>query len=447
MTARTRISDLRALADGTTVTVGGFIDTIRDQKKVQFVIVRDESGAAQLVNPALREDDENAASEPERLELTALISRLTGGSFIQVTGELKIDERVKLGGLEVKIHTLEVTGMAEPEPPIAEDSNIDKRMDWRFLDLRRPAANLIFRIQTTFEHGMRSWWVGKDWIEIHTPKLMASASESRAELFEVGYFDTVAYLAQSPQFFKQMAQPAGFGAVFEIAPAFRADPSFTARHATEFTSVDAEMSWVSSHHDVMAMQEQVITAGITAVVEKHGAAISELLGTELSVPTTPFPRVTLQKAREIVAAGGYDIPRADGDLDPEAERRLSAYIMETEGHPFVFVTDYDSTIRPFYHMRHADNPALTNSYDLLFNGVEISTGAQREHRIEVLEAQAKEKGMDLEELETYLSFFKHGVPPHGGFGMGLARVIMLMLGQSSIRETTFLFRGPNRLLP
>ena len=447
MTARTRISDLRALADGTTVTVGGFIETIRDQKKVQFVIVRDESGAAQLVNPALREDDENAASEPDRLELTALISRLTGGSFIQVTGELKIDERVKLGGLEVKIHTLEVTGMAEPEPPIAEDSNIDKRMDWRFLDLRRPAANLIFRVQTTFEHGMRSWWVGKDWIEIHTPKLMASASESRAELFEVGYFDTVAYLAQSPQFFKQMAQPAGFGAVFEIAPAFRADPSFTARHATEFTSVDAEMSWVSSHHDVMAMQEQVITAGITAVVEKHGGAISELLGTELSIPTTPFPRVTLQKAREIVAAGGYDIPRADGDLDPEAERRLSAYIMETEGHPFVFVTDYDSTIRPFYHMRHADNPALTNSYDLLFNGVEISTGAQREHRIEVLEAQAKEKGMDLEELETYLSFFKHGVPPHGGFGMGLARVIMLMLGQSSIRETTFLFRGPNRLLP
>lgn len=447
MTPRTRIADLSSLPDGTAVSVGGFIDTIRDQKKVQFVILRDESGAAQLVNPAFREDDENAASEPERLELTSLISSLTSGSFIRVTGELKIDERVKLGGLEIKIHSLDVTGMAEPEPPIAEDSNIDKRLDWRFLDLRRPAANLIFRVQTTFEHGMRSWWVNQDWIEIHTPKLMASASESRAELFEVGYFDTVAYLAQSPQFFKQMAQPAGFGAVFEIAPAFRADPSFTARHATEFTSVDAEMSWVSSHHDVMAMQEQVITAGITAVVEKHGPAISDLLGVDLSVPATPFPRVTLEKAREIVAAGGYDIPRADGDLDPEAERRLSAYIHETEGHPFVFVTDYDSTIRPFYHMRHADNPALTNSYDLLYQGVEISTGAQREHRIDVLEAQAKEKGMDLEELETYLNFFKHGVPPHGGFGMGLARVIMLMLGQSSIRETTFLFRGPNRLLP
>jgi aspartyl-tRNA synthetase len=276
---------------------------------------------------------------------------------------------------------------------------------------------------------------------------MASASESRAELFEVGYFDTTAYLAQSPQFFKQMAQPAGFGAVFEIAPAFRADPSFTARHATEFTSVDAEMSWIDSHHDVMNMHEQVLVAGITAVVEKFGPSITEILGSDVTVPTTPFPRVTLAEAREIVEAGGYELPRADGDLDPEAERRLSAYIEETYGHPFVFVTDYDSSIRPFYHMRHADNPGLTNSYDMLYRGVEISTGAQREHRIDVLLAQAVDKGMDVEELESYLDFFRHGVPPHGGFGMGLARVMMLMLDQPSIRETTFLFRGPNRLTP
>ena len=447
VTTRTRIADLAQTPDGTTVSVGGFIETVRDQKKVQFIILRDESGSAQLVNPALREDDPEAGSSPERRALTDSISELSAGTFVYATGELKLDERVKLGGLEVKIHSLEVTGVAEPEPPIAEDSSVDKRMDWRFLDLRRPAANLIFRAQTAFEHGMRSWWVENNWIEIHTPKFMASASESRAELFEVGYFDTTAYLAQSPQFFKQMAQPAGFGAVFEIAPAFRADPSFTARHATEFTSVDAEMSWVDSHHDVMAMHEQVLIAGITAVVEKYGAQISDVMGVELTVPTSPFPRVTLQEAREIVSAGGYDIPRADGDLDPEAERRLSAYIEETHGHPFVFVTDYDTSIRPFYHMRHADNDALTKSYDLLFRGTEISTGAQREHRIEILEAQAKDKGMDLDELQSYCDFFRHGVPPHGGFGMGLARVMMLMLEQSSIRETTFLFRGPNRLLP
>jgi aspartyl-tRNA synthetase len=235
--------------------------------------------------------------------------------------------------------------------------------------------------------------------------------------------------------------------VFEIAPAFRADPSFTARHATEFTSVDAEMSWISSHHDVMDMHEQVLVAGITAVVDKYGEAIAKEFDVPLTVPSTPFPRVTLTEAREIVTAGGYELPRADGDLDPEAERRVSAYVEEKYGHPFVFVTDYDSSIRPFYHMRHAGNPGLTNSYDLLFRGVEIATGAQREHRIDVLKAQAADKGMDLEELGSYFDFFQHGVPPHGGFGMGLARVIMLMLGLSSIRESTFLFRGPNRLQP
>jgi aspartyl-tRNA synthetase len=276
---------------------------------------------------------------------------------------------------------------------------------------------------------------------------MASPSESRAELFEVEYFDTKAYLAQSPQFFKQMAQPAGFGKVFEVAPAFRADPSFTSRHATEFISVDAEMSWVSSHEDVMAMHEQLLVAGLTAVKEKHGAEIEAAFGTSVTVPSLPFPRIPLAEAHSILASRGYTVPRADGDLDPEGERRLSEYVKEQYGHEFVFVTDYTSNIRPFYHMRHDGDASLTKSYDLIFNGTEISTGAQREHRIEVLIAQAKEKGMEPAELDFYLDFFRYGVPPHGGFGMGLSRVIMLLLHQSSIREVTYLFRGPNRLLP
>ncbi|MFM6981928.1 MAG: aspartate--tRNA(Asn) ligase [Microbacteriaceae bacterium] len=446
MTTRTRVSALSALPDGP-VEVAGWVDTVRDQKKVQFVILRDESGAVQLVNPAVRELDAEAPDSAERLALTETISALNAGTFIRVTGELKADERVKLGGLEIKISALTVVTEAQPEPPIAEDSSVDKRMDWRFLDLRRPDANLIFRIQTTFEHALRCWWVDNDFIELHTPKLMASASESRAELFEMDYFDTKAYLAQSPQFFKQMAQPAGFGAIFEIGPAFRADPSFTSRHATEFTSVDAEMSWVESHEDVMAMHEAVIVAGLTAVKEKHGDAIAAAYGIELEVPSLPFPRIPLATAHEILAARGYTVPRADGDLDPEGERQLSAYVKEELGHDFVFVTDYFTNIRPFYHMRHEGNGELTNSYDLIYNGTEISTGAQREHRVDVLIEQAREKGLDPEELDFYLDFFRHGVPPHGGFGMGLARFLMLMLGLPSIRETTYLFRGPNRLLP
>ncbi|MGW4928725.1 aspartate--tRNA(Asn) ligase [Agromyces sp. NPDC004153] len=447
MTSRTLIKNLAALPDGP-VSVAGWVDTVRDQKKVQFVILRDETGAVQLVNPAVRELDPEGVSvgAAEALALTESISGLSHGTFVRVTGELKHDERVKLGGLEVKIGDLEVV-TAALEIPIAADSGLDKRMDWRFLDLRHPKQNLIFRIQTTFLHALRTYWVEHEFVEVQTPKLMASPSESRAELFQLEYFDTTAYLAQSPQHFKQMAQSAGFGKIFEVGPAFRADPSFTSRHATEFTSIDTEVSWIDSHEDVMRLHEELMVAGFTAVVEKHGAEVAELFGIELTVPTTPFPRIPLAEAKQIVADHGYVVPRADADMDPEGERRISQYVKEMYGHDFVFLTDYASTIRPFYHMRHEDDPSLTKSYDLIYNGTEISTGAQREHRIDVLVAQAESMGLDPEELGTYLEFFKYGVPPHGGFGMGLARVLMLMLGEGSIRETTYLFRGPTRLLP
>lgn len=442
MKQRIVIKNLSALDDGT-VSVSGWVETVRDQKKVQFVVLRDESGAVQLVNPRTTGADGVVVTD----EPATSISGLAQGTFVTVTGQLKHDERVKLGGIEIKLDTLTVVSAAIPETPIAADSSLDKRMDWRFLDLRNPRQNLIFRIQTTFEHALRTYWIEHDFIELHTPKLMASASESRAELFEVGYFDTKAYLAQSPQFFKQMAQSAGFGKIFEVGPAFRADPSFTSRHSTEFTSVDSEISWIDSHEDVMQLHEDLMVAGFTAVKAQHGDAIKDLFDIEVTVPTTPFPRIPLAEAKEIVKGRGYEVPRDDDDMDPEGERQIAAYVAEKYGHEFVFLTDYASSIRPFYHMRHEGDASVTKSYDLIFNGTEISTGAQREHRIEVLEAQAIEKGLDPKEIEGYLDFFRYGVPSHGGFGMGLARVLMLMLHQASIREVTYLFRGPTRLEP
>jgi nondiscriminating aspartyl-tRNA synthetase len=443
VTERTLIKNLAALDEGP-VSVSGWVDTVRDQKKVQFVVLRDESGAVQLVNPrsAAPAEGEEAAESVD-----SIISGLSVGSFLTATGRLKKDERVKLGGVEIKLESLEVATVAIAETPIAADSGIDKRMDWRFLDLRVPRNNLIFRVQTTFEHALRTYWVENDFVELHTPKFMATPSESRAELFHVDYFDGDAYLAQSPQFFKQMAQSAGFGKMFEIGPAFRADPSFTSRHATEFTSVDTEISWIDSHEDVMALQEQLMVAGLTAVKEKHGDEIQALFGVEVVVPTTPFPRIPLAEAKRIVAERGHVIDRADDDMDPEGERQIAAHVQETYGHEFVFLTEYPASIRPFYHMRKEDDPSVTKSYDLIWRGLEITTGAQREHRIDVLEAQVREKGMEVEELGDYLDFFRYGVPPHGGFGMGLARVIMLMLHQPNLREVTYLFRGPNRLTP
>ena len=447
MTERVLIKDLAAREDGP-VRVSGWVEKVRDQRYVQFVVLRDESGAVQLVNGGvLREPDPENPRSDILVPRTTTISELTQGTFVTVSGELQHNERVKLGGVEIQIDEIEVVTRALPDNPIAADSGIDVRLDWRFLDLRRPEQNLIFRIQTTFLHALRNVWIDRGFIEIQTPKLMASASESRAELFEVEYFEGQAFLAQSPQFFKQMAQAAGFGGIFEVGPAFRADPSFTSRHATEFTSVDTELSWIDSHEDVMELHEELIVAGLSAVKEKHGEEIQKLFGIEIEVPARPFPRIPLAEAKEIVKAEGYEVPRADADMDPEGERRIAAHVKKKYGSDFVFLTDYDASIRPFYHMRHADDAQLTKSYDLIYRGTEISTGAQREHRIEVLEAQAVEKGMDPAELSFYLDFFRYGVPPHGGFGMGLARVLMLMLQQSSIREVTYLFRGPNRLLP
>ncbi|WP_125132850.1 aspartate--tRNA(Asn) ligase [Microbacterium sp. 10M-3C3] len=446
MSERVLVKQLQASPDGP-VTVSGWVETVRDQKKVQFVILRDESGAVQLVNPATRPTEEPSEQDAAALALTETISNLSTGTFLTVRGELKHDERVKLGGVEIKVGELQIAAEALPETPIAADSGLDKRMDWRFLDLRQARNNLIFRVQTTLEHAMRTYWVERDYIEIHSPKLMSSPSESNAELFSMEYFeDKTAYLAQSPQHFKQMAQSAGFGKIFEIGDVFRADPSFTSRHATEFTSVDAEISWIDSHEDVARMQEELLQTAIQAVKDRHGDEIRDLFGVEVEVPTLPFPRIPLAEARGIVKKRGYDIPRTDGDLDPEGERQIAAHVAEEFGHQFVFVTDYHPEIRPFYHMRDPET-GLTKSYDLLFNGVEITTGAQREHRVRVLEEQAVEKGLDLAGLEHYLDFFRYGTPPHGGFGMGLARVLMLLLGESSIREVTFLFRGPTRLAP
>ena len=447
MTERVLIKDLAAREDGP-VRVSGWVEKVRDQRYVQFVVLRDESGAVQLVNGGvLREADPENPRSDILVPRTTTISELTHGTFVTVEGELQHNERVKLGGVEIQIETIEVITKALPDNPVADDSNIDVRLDWRFLDLRRPEQNLVFRVQTTFLHALRNVWVDRGFIEIQTPKLMASASESRAELFEVEYFEGKAFLAQSPQFFKQMAQAAGFGGIFEVGPAFRADHSFTSRHATEFTSIDTELSWIDSHEDVMELHEELIVAGLAAVKEKHGEELQKLFNVDLVVPERPFPRIPLAEAKEIVKERGYEVPRADADMDPEGERQIAAYVKEKYGHDFVFLTDYATSIRPFYHMRHADNPELTNSYDLIYRGTEISTGAQREHRIEVLEAQAIEKGMDPKELEFYLNFFRYGVPAHGGFGMGLNRVLMLMLEQSSIREVTYLFRGPTRLMP
>ena len=437
---RTHIKELRQ-AVGQTVKVQGWLQTLRDQKKMQFLIIRDLTGLVQV-----------AHWKAGNAELADQISKVNVESALTITGKVVDNPVVKLGGLEIQLETLQIENAAEiplPIDPFAEaQASQDLRMDWRYLDLRRKENMVIFQVETTLEMAMREYWVKNDFIEMQSPKIMGTPSESGAELFEMTYFERKAYLSQSPQFFKQMAMAAGWERVFEIGPVFRADPSFTSRHMTEFTGVDMEMSWIDSHEDVMAFMERWLQHVYQQVKDKHDAEIKEYFHRDIPVPTVPFPRISMAQAIENLKKEGYTLPPdKKGDIDPAGERLLGKYVKERYDHEFVFLTDWPVGVRPFYHMRHPDNPGLTRSFDLITNGLEITTGAQREHRYEFLLKQAAEKGLSPEPIQFYLDFFRYGCPPHGGFGLGLARLMMVLLGLPNIRDAVYLFRGPNRLSP
>ena len=264
----------------------------------------------------------------------------------------------------------------------------------------------------------------------------------REKLFSLDYFGKKASLAQSPQFYKQMAMAAGFEKVFEIGPVFRANKSHTVRHDTEFTSIDIEVSYIKSHEDIMKIEEEWLAHILTRIQEKYGSQIKEVFGVDLVVPTLPFPRITMAEALSLLKEKYHH--SCVGDLDPEGERILCEHFKKLKGHEFIFVKDWPLDVRPFYHMREK---GLSKSYDLLWKGMEITTGAQREHRYEILKKQAKEKHVPLEGIKTYLEFFKYGCPPHGGYGLSPSRVLMLMLGIKNVREVTFLPRDTERLTP
>ena len=413
--------------------ISGFVENFRNKKNMAFIVVKDITGKLQVT-----------IIKEEHPEFNELLDQLTIHSVVTFEGEVVASEYVKLGGKEMYPTTMKIESVADALP-IKDDSDIDVKMDFRWIDLRRDKNQLMLKMQTTLTNAMREFLVNKDFTEIHTPKLIGAASESGSDVFEVKYFDTNAYLAQSPQFYKQMAMAAGLDRIFETGPVFRAEKSYTNKHATEFTGFDLEFSYVESFEDVMKMEEELLAYALKAVHDKHGEAIKELYGLEVIVPTLPFPRMKLADVyAELEERYGFKVPdEVKGDLTTEAERMTKQLAMDKFGHEFLFITDYDAKERAFYHMR--DENGVPQGYDLIWRGVEITTGAQREHRYEILKAQAEEKGL-ANDVKFYLEFFKYGCPPHGGFGIGIDRLTMLFLGLS-IKEAEFLFRGPNRLTP
>lgn len=432
--SRILIADAKKQGSGE-VTVSGWVRNLRAHKGLVFVDLRDISGSMQVV----------FVSGQGGFELA---EKLTLESVITVVGTLqekpaKKNDPNPVKDFELAASSAELISLANENLPIPvltkadNEANSENRFDWRWLDLRQEEHQLIFKVWTKLEAGCREYWLNNNFIQIYTPCFMNTSSETGSEVFEVKYFDRKAYLSQSPQFYKQMAMASGLEKVFMVGTVFRAEPSFTSRHVTEFTGWDLEVSFID-YNEVMSIEEDLLISGFTKVKED--------LGLDVEVPSKPFPKITLAAAKEKLKAAGIKSEK-DFDFSTEEEKELGHIIKSETGHDFVFVTDYPIAARPFYHMRHQDNQELTKSFDLLYRGLEITTGSQREHRIDILEKQAVEKGMNLKELENYLNFFRYGCPGHSGIGMGPGRIVMKMLDLPSVKEACFLPRDVKRLTP
>lgn len=442
---RSYIKEIKKLV-GERVKVKGFIENLRISNHMVFIVLRDISGKVQITYKR------GTSSETDYL-----ISHITNDSFITVEGTILENSHVKMGGIEVMLEIMVIESIAEPLPIVRkeltsnnkkkalEKSSIDQRLNYRWIDLRSEENQLLLKVQTSLSHAIRNYLLNKNFIEIHTPKIIKTASESGSDVFEVKYFDEIAYLAQSPQFYKQMAMASGLEKIFEIGPVFRAEKSYSNRHATEFTGLDIEISYIDSYLDVMRLEEKLLMYVLEQVSDKYKDEIKKLYGHDLIVPTTPFPVISLSDLYKCLDEEfGYKIPDNEkNDLTTEAEKLSYDWVKKNYNHEFLFVTDFRPEKRAFYHMRNENN--IPQGYDLIWKGVEISTGAQREHRLERLKSQAKEKGL-IDDVKFYFDFFRYGCPPHGGFGLGLDRLTMLIFNLN-IKEAMFLFRGPSRLTP
>lgn len=420
------------------VNICGFVDSVRNLQYVIFLVIRDNTGKIQVT-----------IEKENNVKLVELTERLTQESTVRIKGKVFKNEKVKLGGMEIIPEYLEITSLSESLLPIdikdKEKSLRETRLDYRFLDLRREENILLFKVATLLEHKMREFFIKNNFIEIHSPKISGGNAESGSEVFKIDYFGETAFLSQSPQFYKQMAMASGFDKVFEIGPAFRAENSHTSYHATEINMADVEISWINSFEDIMDFQEEWIKYFMSAVNEKYGNDIKEKFNVELVNTSVKFPRITFSEAKEILEKEFNYIGSKTDDFERKEEEYLSKYAKEKYNSDFIFVTKFPFSARPFYHM--VDEDGLTYSYDLIFRGLEITTGAQREHRVDILKKQIIEKEINPETLEFYLEFFKYGIPPHGGFGVGISRILMKMFDFDNIREATYIYRGPNRLSP
>jgi nondiscriminating aspartyl-tRNA synthetase len=415
---------------GEQVLVAGWIHRRRLLKSVAFLILRDASGLAQVVvtDPGTR----------------ARLDELPEESVVEITGRVVANDAAP-DGVEVVEPVVRPLGAPAVPPPFdlyrpALTATLPTQLDHAAVALRHPTRAAALRISAAAVAGFRSVLDGRGFVEIHTPKIVASATESGANVFAIDYFGRPAYLAQSPQFYKQLMVGV-FERVYEVGPVFRAEPHDTVRHLAQYTSLDAELGFISDHRDVMAVLRDAVAGMVGSVADRAGAALTTL---GVGVPEVPaeIPAVHFGEALKIAGAAP-----AEPDLAPADERALGEWAWREHGSDFVFVTGFPMAKRPFYTHAEPARPAYSNSFDLLFRGLELVTGGQRLHRHDDYLAALLASGQPVEPYRSYVDAFAHGMPPHGGFAIGLERFVSRLVGAANVREVTAFPRDLNRLTP
>lgn len=435
-TAALEISELLADSrEGGQVIVNGAVHTIRDMGNVSFVILRKREGLLQCVY------EEGTADFPRKI--------LKEAAAVEVTGILEKNEKAPNG---IEIRMKEVKILSEPVGgqmplPIAKwklNTSLEAKLNYRPVALRNIRERAKFRLQEGLCRAFRDFLYGQGFTEIHTPKIGAKSAEGGANLFKLEYFHRPAVLQQSPQFYKQMMVGV-FDRVFETAPVFRAEKHNTKRHLNEYTSLDLEMGYIEGFEDLMALETGYLQYAFS-LLEKEYQRELKILGVTLP-KTDKIPAVRFDRIKELAAEKYGHRIRNPFDLEPEEEVLIGRYAKEEWDSDFVFVTHYPSKKRPFYAMDDPEDPRYTLSFDLLYNGMEITTGGQRIHEYQKLLEKIESRGMTTEGMEAYLMAFLHGMPPHGGLGIGLERLTMMLAGEENVRETTLFPRDLSRLEP
>ncbi|MDZ5610320.1 aspartate--tRNA(Asn) ligase [Bacillus pseudomycoides] len=412
------------------VLLQGWVKKIRHLGNISFLLLRDRTGVIQCV-----------------LEKDLAGYKVDVESVVQITGELVETTKTELG-VEVLVRKIQLLNTSDPLPFEVNKRKLqvglDQMLNERVVSLRHERIQAIFTVQSTLVQAFSEFLIENDFTRIFTPKIVSQGAEGGANVFKLPYFQKEAYLAQSPQFYKQMMVAGGLERVFEIAPVYRAEHHNSSRHLNEYISLDVELGFIHDFHEVMTLETDVLRYMFEQVGQK---CEKELKLLQVTVPIiTEIPKITLAEAQRILKTK-YQKESPAGDLDTEGEKLLGKYVKETYGSDFVFITHYPKEARPMYTIPNKENQAVTDSFDLLYKGLEITSGAQRIHEYGMLLASFKEKGLQPENFQSYIDTFRYGCPPHGGFGIGLERLVYKFLELSNVREASAFPRDCTRLVP